>query len=175
MADRIAVMDQGRILQAGPPEQVFDQPRDARVARLVGIENILPGTVVSATCVRIGDRDLTTPAHGLRVGTRAVVCARAERIRLVSGDTPPAGNLLTGQVIDEYSDGATVTLLFRLADERLLPHQSHDLRIDVPVYDRARQRPGDGRQRTAVMAIDILRVAPDDDTTATPDTRLGTG
>jgi molybdate transport system ATP-binding protein len=43
LADRLAVMDAGRLLQTGTPAQVYRQPRNARVADLVGIQNRFHG------------------------------------------------------------------------------------------------------------------------------------
>ena len=43
LSDRIAVMNQGRILQIGPPAEVMNQPLDEFVASFVGVETILTG------------------------------------------------------------------------------------------------------------------------------------
>jgi ABC-type Fe3+/spermidine/putrescine transport system ATPase subunit len=45
LADRIAVMDLGRIVQAGTPHEVYNRPADAFVARLLGPTNLLQGQV----------------------------------------------------------------------------------------------------------------------------------
>jgi ABC-type Fe3+/spermidine/putrescine transport system ATPase subunit len=47
MADRLAFMDRGRIVQVGAPEEVFAAPRDEFVARSLGFDNILRGVVRS--------------------------------------------------------------------------------------------------------------------------------
>ncbi len=47
MADRLAFMDRGRIVQIGAPEEVFAAPRDEFVARSLGFDNILRGVVRS--------------------------------------------------------------------------------------------------------------------------------
>lgn len=43
LADRVVVVDGGSSLQSGAPHKVFSQPRNARVARLVGIQNLFEG------------------------------------------------------------------------------------------------------------------------------------
>jgi molybdate transport system ATP-binding protein len=43
LADRIVVIDAGETLQSGTPAKVFAQPRNARVAQLVGIQNLFKG------------------------------------------------------------------------------------------------------------------------------------
>ncbi|HYV37065.1 MAG TPA: ABC transporter ATP-binding protein, partial [Gemmataceae bacterium] len=45
LGDTLAVMDQGKICQFGPVEQIINQPAGVEVARIVGFETILPGAV----------------------------------------------------------------------------------------------------------------------------------
>ena len=47
LAHRIAVMMEGAIIQVGQPADIFYAPSDLRVARFVGVENILKGRIVS--------------------------------------------------------------------------------------------------------------------------------
>lgn len=47
MADRLAFMDRGRIIQTGTPEEVFRTPTDELVARSIGLKNVFPGVVLS--------------------------------------------------------------------------------------------------------------------------------
>lgn len=46
LADRIAVMDAGRVLQAGPPASVWGAPRGRRVAELLGLTNLVEGVAI---------------------------------------------------------------------------------------------------------------------------------
>jgi molybdopterin-binding protein len=63
LADRVAVLFDGRIRQLGPVDDVFSQPADADVAAFLGVENIIPGRVIAAdadTCrVQVGPVELT--------------------------------------------------------------------------------------------------------------------
>ena len=52
-ADRIVVMNKGRVEQVGPPEQIYQQPQSEFVARFIGGTNILRGTP-EAGAVRCG-------------------------------------------------------------------------------------------------------------------------
>lgn len=47
LADRVAVLDGGRIIQIGTPNQVYEEPADAFIARFVGQRNLIPGVVTS--------------------------------------------------------------------------------------------------------------------------------
>ncbi|MGB2840936.1 MAG: tungstate ABC transporter ATP-binding protein WtpC [Halobacteriota archaeon] len=47
LADRIAVMMKGRIMQVGTPYEIFNKPQNEEIADFVGVENILSGVVRS--------------------------------------------------------------------------------------------------------------------------------
>ncbi len=86
MADRIKVMgDQGRILQAGRPHEIFYHPKHEFVARLFGIMNSVDGIVV--------DGQVVTPfgpvsAGTLEDGEEVTVLVRPEGIHLTDSETP---------------------------------------------------------------------------------------
>ncbi|MDR5709867.1 MAG: ABC transporter ATP-binding protein [Armatimonadota bacterium] len=65
IADRLVVMEGGRILQVGTPQEVYLRPRSERVAYIVGRGNLLPGQVVGQE----GRRYLVETAAGRLVGT----------------------------------------------------------------------------------------------------------
>jgi multiple sugar transport system ATP-binding protein len=68
MADRVAVMERGEILQLGTPEEIYREPADLRVARFIGSPriNLLPGMVdASGRIVLEGETTaLASPARG---------------------------------------------------------------------------------------------------------------
>ena len=64
LADWMAVMVEGRILQTGPVREVFARPATAQVAEAVGVENILPAEIVSRAAGLLR----------LRVGSAAFEC-----------------------------------------------------------------------------------------------------
>jgi len=86
MADRILVMNNGRVVQDGSPEQTYFQPDTEFVADLFGTVNRLTGTVVDgALATAIGTFD----ARDLEDGRVAQVLVRPEAFRLaVIGETP---------------------------------------------------------------------------------------
>jgi len=47
LADRIGILMAGRLIQVGPPDEVFNKPLDEGVASFVGVENIIEGRVIS--------------------------------------------------------------------------------------------------------------------------------
>ncbi len=46
MSDRVAVMHEGKILQVGTPQELYDHPVDATVAEFIGCSNVLSGMIV---------------------------------------------------------------------------------------------------------------------------------
>ncbi|MBI3912847.1 MAG: ABC transporter ATP-binding protein [Chloroflexi bacterium] len=141
LADKLAVMDRGEIVQIGAPGEILLRPRDLRVARAVGVKNILRGVVEARdekTChVKVGEFGLETPASSAPVGAEVNVCIRAERVVLMRperGEESRAENVLEGELLRETSDGSTVTLYFRADAPRFAPTQDFDLQIELPVY-----------------------------------------
>jgi ABC-type Fe3+/spermidine/putrescine transport system ATPase subunit len=63
LADRVAVMNAGRIVQVGAPEEVYAQPASPFVARFLGLTNLLEATPDS-------DGTLTTPIGRLHIASR---------------------------------------------------------------------------------------------------------
>lgn len=141
LADRLAVIYQGKVLQMDKPGSVLLHPNSLPVARAVGVKNILPGMVEESGGeggrVRIGGLVIETlPVH-LRTGASVLVCLRPERIMLLRPERAGKSsdeNALHGEIIREMTDGMTTTLFFRAADCRLNPEQDYDLQIELPVY-----------------------------------------
>ncbi|MCY7417341.1 MAG: ABC transporter ATP-binding protein, partial [Chloroflexi bacterium] len=86
MADRVAVMRDGRILQDGPPEGIYDQPVDPWVASFIGQMNLFPGTVeavAGTTVIRLERGRMAegpVPVEPVSVGGTALVAVRPERV-----------------------------------------------------------------------------------------------
>ena len=90
MADRIAVMDQGHIVQVGSPEQVYEAPSSRFAAEFIGSTNILNGAVVTPgsselRCAEISNGLRLPNPIGLRAGHELMVTVRPERISMVMG------------------------------------------------------------------------------------------
>jgi spermidine/putrescine transport system ATP-binding protein len=58
MSDRVAVMNDGQVIQYGPPEEVYERPTGEFVAGFIGISNLLEGIVEKDGAVRVGDLSL---------------------------------------------------------------------------------------------------------------------
>ncbi len=111
LADRVALLEAGRLQQIGTPERLYHEPANAFVASFLGRANFLPGTVVAleddggtAAC-DVGEGIVwNVPAGGVRVGQRVRVMARPEA--LVIGSAGGAGGGVAGEVLDRRFAGA---------------------------------------------------------------------
>jgi multiple sugar transport system ATP-binding protein len=93
MSGRIAVMIGGELVQVGTPSDVYDNPRDIRVAEFIGSPkiNVLPGAVQSDGRLMVLDRPLAAKAAASAAACRVAV--RPERIAL-GGDGAFAGTVV---------------------------------------------------------------------------------
>jgi molybdate transport system ATP-binding protein len=119
LADRVAVMHSGRIVQSGPAAEVFAKPRDALVAGLVGVENVLSGRAAATgnhgVRVAVAGRLLMAPAALAEAASDCAVCIRAEDIALRTGEAAPASrcvNRLEGRIAAITSLGAVSRVAF---------------------------------------------------------------
>ena len=115
MADRLAVMNEGRIEQVGSPKEVYEEPASAYVAGFLGVSNLLDaealGQASDGRCrVRIGDLELLasrghTSARGL-----VKVVVRPERVR-VEASRETGENRVPGTVERAIYAGAVSQLV----------------------------------------------------------------
>lgn len=136
MADVMAVMDAGRILQVGTPHEVYQDPVDLRVASMVGDANLIRGRVSSGVATTaLGRFDAAGLADG---AVRMMV--RPEEISIA-----PAANGVA-RIVDTEFYGHDQMVRAQLADGdtvevRLLgphPDLAIDGSIDVSITGRPR-------------------------------------
>ncbi|MET0767378.1 MAG: ABC transporter ATP-binding protein [Aeromicrobium sp.] len=98
LADRIVVLRDGRIAQVGSPDDVYDRPESAYVARFMGAVNEFPGTVSTTGDDEItistdaGEITLPQPTGSFAVGDAVIVMGRPARAHLREN---PAGTPLS--------------------------------------------------------------------------------
>jgi spermidine/putrescine transport system ATP-binding protein len=96
MADRIAVMNRGRIEQLGAPVELYERPATAFVAGFLGISNLLTGVVEGPDAVRLETGSVVRAQVDGRTGTVAAG-VRPEKITLGRGG---GANELEGKVAE---------------------------------------------------------------------------
>ena len=128
MSDRIAVMNQGRVEQVGPPDEVYDRPRTRFVADFLAVRNLLQATVLSVAGGRVslrtrGGATLAAADDGRWCeGGEVWVGLRPETLRL-EAESPQAGQL-RGTVEDEVYLGDRTEWLVRVGQELLTVSQA---------------------------------------------------
>ena len=91
MSDRIAVMDHGRLLQVGTPEEIYEHPANRFVADFIGQTNLLDGTVESSDVVCLANGARIPGRSDFAVGTKVAVSLRPERAALHPRGEVPEG------------------------------------------------------------------------------------
>ena len=133
LADRIAVMEAGRIRQLGTPTEVFRRPANLFVAGFIGSlrMNLLPA-VVSDGALRIGDSSVSIPPSAARLvhaGESVLLGARPEFCSLAA----------------ESEDGIAgeVTILENLGTEYLVTVEAGEVAVQLTVEDGGEPSVGD--------------------------------
>jgi iron(III) transport system ATP-binding protein len=140
VADRIALMHEGRIEQTGTPEQVYYEPSSRWSAEFVGASNVLAGRVVDG---RVLTPFGSFPAPAANGASSVDVVLRPELLELVLDETGD------GEVVAREFRGHDVFYRVKLADGTTVCSQRPSTE-HVPLGARVAVRPHDGR--VAVLA-----------------------
>jgi iron(III) transport system ATP-binding protein len=127
MADRIAVMRRGRIVQVGTPRELYTRPESAFVAEFIGGANLLPGTLEESgdlLTVRtpFGMVRALNGAKGTSRGDAVFCSVRPESVRVQPAEESPLEpiNRLTAEVESIMFLGDSEEYCLRLADSALI-------------------------------------------------------
>jgi spermidine/putrescine transport system ATP-binding protein len=123
MADRIAVMNAGRIEQLGTPTELYETPATAYVAGFLGVSNLIAGTVSGEETVRLRQGpEVRVPRDVLdgRTGDVAVGI-RPEKIELGGGQS----NVLEGKVVEEAYVGVATQYIVETECGRLTVYRQN--------------------------------------------------
>ena len=125
LADRIAVLEPGRLVQHGPCDDVLMRPDSPSIARTVGMINLAEGRVrrreEDMTWVEIEEGFEVPTSAALPLGARAWVGIRPEHLKLDvgRGDGQPIGKAVVESLV---SDGLATVVTLRLRDRRFTTH-----------------------------------------------------
>lgn len=132
MADRIAVMKDGKILQVGTPTDLYSNPKTPFIADFVGTSNILTGKVNNVdkgfSYVRIGEDEIRSSVKVEKEDVQVII--RPENIRIVEGNNEDIKNNFNGVVQFATYLGSTVRYEIRVGD--------HNLSVDT-IYESGEQ------------------------------------
>ncbi len=135
LADRVAVMNSGRIEQLGTPAEIYEAPRTSFVAAFIGDSNFFDGTVaevVDVEHVRLaidGFSDLLAfNDKGVNAGDHVTLSVRPEKIRIARDEPPPSRdhNRARATVEDVIYLGTHTRFWLRSGEYRLAVEQQHN-------------------------------------------------
>lgn len=97
ISDRVAVMNQGKILQIGTPLEIYDRPSDLFVADFIGTTNFIPCEIIEynenkhSAIIQIGDIKYVVPTvyDKFKPKMRAICAIRPENIEIYPEDKAP--------------------------------------------------------------------------------------
>ncbi|MBK6314643.1 MAG: ABC transporter ATP-binding protein [Blastocatellia bacterium] len=158
LGDRIVVVDGGVVRQVGDVADVFSRPADLDVARIVGVETVVEGTVEGIedglATVSVGSAHVLAVVRA-PVGRRVAVCIRSEDVTLERGDSgqSSARNRLSSRIVDVQRDGPLVRLTLDcgfMLSSVVTPHSREALGLEL------------GAEVTAVLKAPAIHLVPRD-------------
>jgi len=144
MSDRIAVMSNGVVEQVDTPENVYERPRTTFVAGFIGVSNLMPGMVTSATggrgMIRLDSGvEVEARVDGVGSGERCHAVVRPEKLRITTAESDaPDGGLpgVDGVVQSSIYLGTSTQLIVSLPGDVtmtvLVPNASEAERARLP-------------------------------------------
>jgi spermidine/putrescine transport system ATP-binding protein len=123
MSDRIAVMNQGNVLQVGAPVEIYERPKSRFVADFIGESNFLEGMVLSrqgeTAIVKVPKLEIEfvgLASNDVKVGDKAILSVRPEKIRI--SQTPwNEQNSFAAKVFEIAYIGSDTRLILKVADD----------------------------------------------------------
>lgn len=137
IADRVVVMDGGRICEVGTPAAIYNRPASAFTAGFIGSNNILEGTVLSRApaAVCCGEQVLEVASlNGAQPGARVWVIIAAEALRLDATKTTD-GNRIEGTITLKTFHGPLTRVEVSAAAQRWLALLPSSLAASLAVGD----------------------------------------
>lgn len=122
ISDRIAVMNEGAVVQLGKPEDIYLRPNNEFVARFIGAINLFKGQVsmdgaspVLTTDDGLVIRGEAKPSHILTSGVAHFASIRPEAVRIAAGVSDEPENRVEGKVTEREFLGSHLQLHLQLA------------------------------------------------------------
>jgi iron(III) transport system ATP-binding protein len=115
-ADVIAVMNAGKIEQAGSPEDIYERPRSEFVARFIGSSNVIRGKALDASHLACAGVTLRCSGGNFAAGGEGAIAVRQHAIGLAASKPASADNVVPGTVVRQVFLGASRDYLVEAAD-----------------------------------------------------------
>jgi len=115
-SDVIAVMNAGKIEQAGSPEDIYDRPRSEFVARFIGMSNVFKGKALDDSHVSFAGVTLRVTGGPLKAGGETAVSIRQHQIELFAKEPAIKDNLVAAKVARQVFLGSSRDYMVEVAD-----------------------------------------------------------
>jgi putrescine transport system ATP-binding protein len=121
VADRIALMHDGRLIQVGQPAEIYERPQTRWVADFVGQVTLIEGRLQEDDVLTTALGQLQVAGAGAKPGDRLWLALRPEKLRMsAQRPAPDHGNAVAGTVSEIGYRGDTSIYKVRLADRSLM-------------------------------------------------------
>ncbi|WP_244445031.1 ABC transporter ATP-binding protein [Oceanobacillus jeddahense] len=128
MADRVAVMQAGEIVQVGTPTDLYSNPNSPYIADFVGTSNIIPGEVVhkgdSYSVIQFGEQKIESKKKPEKDSVQIII--RPENINILKENTPNLKNVFDGVVEVATYLGNTVRYEVKVENQILIVDQNYE-------------------------------------------------
>jgi ABC-type Fe3+/spermidine/putrescine transport system ATPase subunit len=140
LADRVAVMDRGRLQQIADPVSIYEKPANATVGNFIGQANVWTGTVDAVNgervCVKLyGGTEIVATGANLAPGQVCKIFVKHERIALTHAQSGAADNCFAGRISARTylgdSTSYTVTLTGDLSLKSVVPNRAGFEHFDI--------------------------------------------
>jgi len=115
-ADLIAVMNAGKIEQAGSPEEIYDRPRSEFVARFIGSSNVVKGRGLDGARVDFAGHPLRCTGEKVMAGTQTPVSIRPHDIAISAKQPQQAENVVPATVVRQVFLGGSRDYMVEVQD-----------------------------------------------------------
>jgi iron(III) transport system ATP-binding protein len=119
-ADVIAVMNLGKIEQAGSPEDIYERPRSEFVARFIGSSNVIKGQVLDESHLSYAGSTLRCTGGRFVAGSAGAVAVRQHVVGLLAKKPDTTENVVPGTVVRQVFLGSGRDYLVEMPDRTQL-------------------------------------------------------
>jgi iron(III) transport system ATP-binding protein len=115
-ADVIAVMNAGKIEQAGSPEDIYERPRSEFVARFIGSSNVIKGRALDDSHLAGAGTTLRGSGGKFATGAEGAIAIRQHAITMSANKPNAVENMVAATVVRQVFLGASRDYLVEAAD-----------------------------------------------------------
>ena len=162
LADRIAVIDAGRIVQIGAPEEIFHRPTSAFVAGFMGADNALDVSLAGDGALKAIGFD-TTPEQRIRVHFRSDSARLAPAAAALVGVTNAADHVTNASDSVTNAPALGDLVLTGVVAQSVYVGQGYRYRVrtdDADIWVHASERVAEGTPTSVVVPRDALLLFP---------------